>query len=322
MMCTTKSSNIGVNLDHLRLNISPEVLDNAFRSKLSGGCFGIVYRVLYDGILCAAKDQSFDNDIYKVEYFQQECLLHSKLHHLNIVRMLGVCYHGSDLPAQPIKIMELLESNFSSVIHSVVSVPVYVKLAMLQDVSKGLDYLHTCDPPIVHSYLNTGVVLLTANLVAKIGGFTFSVEMVPETKRLLEKSVNSTSEELVKSSLYCGPPFDIYSFGLMICETFTKQFFHGSYKLVINSLIGKLLVIHAFNIVEHEYLINRIKDTSLKQLVMNCVNEDPGLRPSASLISGVIANLIKGECMISRVKLTLDDMLCFMLFITVAIAMH
>ena len=294
-MSTTKSSTTGFNLDHLTLNISTKVLDNAFASKVSGGCFGVICRVLYDGVLCAAKDQSFDNDIYKVEYFQQECLLHSKLHHPNIVQMLGVYYHGSDLPVQPIKIMELLESNFLSIIHSVISVPEYVKLAMLQDISRGLDYLHTRNPPIVHSYLSMTVILLTSNLVAKIGGFTFSIEMVPEAKRLLETPVTRMSKELLKSSLYCGPPFDIYSFGLIICETFTKQFFHGSYKLFVDSPIGKPLVIHDFNLVDHEYLINRIKDTSLKQLVMDCVNNDPGLRPSASLICEVIANLIKGE---------------------------
>ena len=55
--------------------------------------------------------------MYKVEYFQQECLLHSKLHHPNIVQMLGVYYHGNNLPCQLIKIMKLLESNLSSVVH-------------------------------------------------------------------------------------------------------------------------------------------------------------------------------------------------------------
>ena len=95
-------------LGHLTLPISSEVLDNA--TVVSTGCFGTVYLVPYDGVLCAAKAQCFDNDVYNVEYFQQECLLHSKLCHPNIVQMLGVCYHGSDL-SQPIKIMELLESS-------------------------------------------------------------------------------------------------------------------------------------------------------------------------------------------------------------------
>ena len=290
--------NASDNLDHLTLHISCEVLVNAFKfSLVSNGCFGAVYRVPYDGVLCAAKDQCFDEDIYEVKYFQQECLLHSKLCHPNIVRMLGVCYHGSN----PIKIMELLELSLSSVIHSGISahisVSMYVKLALLQDVSRGLDYLHTRNPPIVHSSLTMDVILLTANLVAKIGGFTFSVEVRPETKRLLAHSIGEISE----SSLYCGPPFDIYSFGCIICEAITKQYFHGLHNCLFDHSIGKPPTVHTFNVGmdQHKYLINRIKNTSVKQLVEDCTNDNPELRPSASLITEVIGTMIKGECYMS-----------------------
>ena len=64
---------------------------------------------------------------YKVEQFREECLLHSKLHHPNIVRMLGVCYNELN---QPIKIMELLELNLASVVHKL-RVPMYVKLTLM-----------------------------------------------------------------------------------------------------------------------------------------------------------------------------------------------
>ena len=223
-----------------------------------------------------------------MEQFQQECLLHSKLHHPNIVRMLGICYHNNlDLP---IKLMELLELELSSFAFQY-KVPIHVKLVLLQDISRGLDYLHTCNPPIVHSSLAMEVILLTANLVAKIGGFTFSVEIVPEAKRLSEPP---TVHEILKSSLYCGPPFDIYSFGWLIWKVIVEQPFYTVHKCLFNDSIGRILTIHGFNM--DQTCLNLITDTSLKQLVTDCINDNPDFRPSASLITEMIGNMIKGEC--------------------------
>ena len=290
------SRNVGDNLDHLTLHISSEMLDNAFKCNLvTYGCFGAVYRVPYDGVFCAAKDQCrCDHNLYKIEYFQQECLLHSKLRHPNIVQMLGVCYHNNSLH-QPIKVMELLGCKISSIINSV---SMYVKLALMQDVSSGLAYLHdhTRNPPIIHSCLTMEVIFLTANLVAKIGGFTFSVEVVPETKRLPEPTTFSVdSDEILKSSQYCGLPFDIYSIGCVMCEIITGKHFYGH--TYFHNPIGKALTLHfvKFGQYELKYYINRITDTSLKQLVMDCTNDNPDHRPSASLINEIITNMIKSK---------------------------
>ena len=277
------------NLEHLTLKISTAVLRDA--ELVSKGFFGAVYRIPYDGVLCAAKYRRPGDNRYKIEQFQLECLLHSKLRHPNIVRMLGVCYNNIN---QPYKVMELLELSLYSAVYDF-EVPMYVTLALLQDVSRGLDYLHTRSPPIVHSYLSIDVILLTDNLVAKIGGFTFSVEVVPETRRLLELTAHSTSDEVLKSSLYCGPPFDIYLFGWLICQAILQYRLHDVYKFLHIESFGKPLIVHAVNIGQYEYYINGIKDASLKQLVKDCVNENPDLRPSASMIDKIIANIIKGE---------------------------
>ena len=279
-MASSTGSNSDNQLEHLRLHISPAVLDDT--ELVSKGCFGEVYRVPYDGVLCAAKYRRYNDNRYKVEQFREECLLHSKLHHPNIVKMLGVCYNELN---QPIKIMELLELNLASVVHKL-GVPMFVKLILMQDVSRGLDYLHSRNPPIVHSYLSMGIILLTANLVVKIGGFTFSLEMVPKTKRLLE-SIPTTN--------FCRPPFDIYSFGYLICETAIGGHWPRMHKFLHSDLIGKPLTMHTVNVSQYAYYMNQIENTSLKQLVIECMNDNPDLRPSASLITEMIGNMIKGE---------------------------
>jgi len=210
--------------------------------------------------------------------------------------MLGVCYHNNSLE-QPIKLMELLELNLIFVV--AFRVPLYVKLTILQDVSRGLDYLHTRNPPIVHSYLTVNIILLTANLVAKIGGFTFSVEMVPKNEGLPAPTPHSVGNELFKTSLYCGPPFDIYSFGFLIYEVIIERFFYATHKCLADSPIGKALTVHIGN-PGHQYEYNidqafKANNVSLKQLVTDCMNDNPNLRPSASQISEIITNIIRGK---------------------------
>ena len=291
-MSTDKNTDTGYDLGHLTLDISSEVLDNAFTFNLvSDGCFGQVYFVPHDGVMYAAKYRCFDKT-YTVETFKQECLLHSKLHHPNIVNILGVCYHGNDLN-HPIKLMELMKLHLASALYKY-EMPMYVKLEILQDVGRGLDYLHTRNPPIIHSYLTMEVILLTAHLVAKIGGFTFSIEMVSEVKRLLEPKAGN---EMQKSSLYCGPPFDICSFGWIICKVAIGSHWPPVHMHTVSYIdsIQVPLILHTINVGQYEYYINLVEDVSLKQLVKDCMNDNPGLRPSASLIKGLIVNMIKGE---------------------------
>ena len=200
--------------------------------------------------------------------------------------MLGMCYY-SNITDQPIKVMELLELNLQSFVFQ--APPMYVKLTIIQDISRGLHYFHTHNPPIVHSYLTMHVILLTINLVAKIGGFTFSTQMNPKIKRL-----PAHRRETFKSALCCGPSFDIYSFGCVICETITGKCF-SFYKCLADNGIGRVIAIHNVSISECKYHINFVQDTSLKQLVTWCVNDNPNLCPSALLISNRISDLIEGE---------------------------
>ena len=297
MSSKANGSNPGdIDLDHLTLNISSAVLDDAFRRNLvSKGCFGAVYRVPYDGVLCAAKYQNFEDNAYKLRQFQRECLLHSKLHHPNIVRMIGVCYSGNDT-YQSIKVMELLELNLLSV---VCTVPMYVKLTIIQDVSRGLHYLHTRNPPIVHACLTMQVVFLTGNLVAKVGGFTFLIEMVPENKRLQKPWSFSVRNKIFKASLYSGLPFDIYSFGCVMCEIIADQRF---YSHLVYKADGRAFTVHAVNSGQYKRFINKIKDRSLKQLVTDCMDDNPDHRPSISLISEIISNTIESKYVCYLVK--------------------
>ena len=113
---------------------------------LGQGAFGTVYKAHYNGAPCAAKrvDPIKLRKYLGKQYFIQECLLHSRLKHKNIVKMLGV--YMNDESEWPVLVMELMEYGTLaqlSLNDEELFIPMYVKLSILQDVSEGLGYLHT-----------------------------------------------------------------------------------------------------------------------------------------------------------------------------------
>ena len=88
------------------------------------------------------------------------------MRHPHIVQFLGLCFlEGSTLP---VLVMEQLDSSLDSLLEGAPGLPLSLKRSLLTDVIRGLLYLHTHCPPVVHRDLSARNVLLTSSLVAKI----------------------------------------------------------------------------------------------------------------------------------------------------------
>ena len=121
--------------------------------ELGQGAYGRVFVVDYNGVTCAAKEiylaLKFEDKSERSKFkqnFLRECLIHSKLHHPNIVKMLGV-YYPNDQAVLPVLVMELMECTLTQLLYANQNIPMYVKLSILQDVSRAICYLHTFNPP-------------------------------------------------------------------------------------------------------------------------------------------------------------------------------
>ena len=64
--------------------------------------------------------------------------------------------------------MEKLDSSLDDLLEGAPGLPLSLKRSLLADVIRGLLYLHTRHPPVVHQDLSARNVLLTSSLVAKI----------------------------------------------------------------------------------------------------------------------------------------------------------
>ena len=150
----------------------------------------------------------------------------SDLRHPNIIQFMGVCF----LPncQLPVLLMEKLDGNLDDLLETVPNIPLTLKQSILEDIVRGLLYLHQHNPQIVHRDLTAKNVILTLSFVAKITDFGNSriVNLQPgqlarTMSRLPGTPLYMPPEALSVSSRY-GPSLDIFSFGHLALFTLTQ----------------------------------------------------------------------------------------------------
>ena len=192
----------------------------------------IFAQVKYGNLECAAKkmhDALLQQDNEGVESvaakYHQECQLMASLRHPNITQFLGICFiTGSRLP---LLVMERLEMSLDDLLENMPHLQLPLKLSFLEGVCKGLDYLHTREPSVVHRDLTAKNVLLSSSLVAKISdmGNSRIVNMRPSQLATLSKlpgtQVYMPPEAISEDHRY-GPSLDIFSFGHLALFTLSQ----------------------------------------------------------------------------------------------------
>ena len=165
-------------------------------------------------VLLDAGNEGAENVAVK---YVQECSIMSGLRHPNIAQFLGVCFFD-DSPL-PILLIEKLDSSLDDLLETVPNIPLALKRSMLEDVAKGLLYLHQHNPQIIHRDLTAKNVLLSTSLVAKVTDFGNSriVDLQPDqlarTLSRLPGTLVYMPPEALEASSHYGPSLDIFSFG-------------------------------------------------------------------------------------------------------------
>ena len=122
--------------------------------------------------------------------------------------------------------MERMQESLTLVVEKYPKIPMYVKLSMLLDVSRGLWYLHTHHPPIVHRDLSPNNVLLTSQFVAKISDLGVAKVIQADSKKTKTQVPGTVDfmppEALLETSEY-GPPLDIFSYGGVILHVMNQE---------------------------------------------------------------------------------------------------
>ncbi|KAL3523095.1 hypothetical protein ACH5RR_015929 [Cinchona calisaya] len=269
---------------------------------LGTGSFGSVYKAtLDDGRVIAVKVFNLQLE-GAFKSFDAECEILRNLRHRNLAKVISSC-SNPDFKALVLEFIPngSLEKWLYS--HNYF-LDVMQRLDILIDVAYAVQYLH-CDysTPVVHCDLKPSNVLLDETMVAHVSDFGIA--------KLLSQEDSITFTKTLATLGYLAPEYgleglvstkcDVYSFGIMTMEAFTRtspnnERFGENLSLkswVYDSMPNGLVDIIDSNLLKASdgYFLEKLDCiSSIMKVALNCTNESPRER---SNIQDVLVTLKK-----------------------------
>ncbi|KAJ0693559.1 putative protein kinase RLK-Pelle-DLSV family [Helianthus annuus] len=196
-------------------------------NKIGHGGFGVVYKgELQNGRLIAVKRLSINSGQGEPQ-FKNEVMLVAKLHHRNLVGLLGFCLEGSErlliyefLPNSSLDKL-LFDPNKRSLLDW------DTRYNIIEGVARGLLYLHEDSRVrIIHRDLKASNILLDAQMNAKITDFGIARLFNPDETQGNTHRVVGTYGYMAPEYIMHGKfsrKLDVFSFGVLLLEIITGQ---------------------------------------------------------------------------------------------------
>ncbi|GKU94284.1 hypothetical protein SLEP1_g7803 [Rubroshorea leprosula] len=255
-----------------------QLMDSTKENFLGRGSFGLVYSgILQDGMNIAIKVFNLQvEDVLRRFDAEREVL--SSIRHRNLIKIISRCCN----------------EDFKA-----------LRLYMMKDVASALEYLHHGHPiPIIHYDLKPSNVLLDEDMVAHVGDFGLAKLMgVGESMMQTTRIATIGYMALEYGSLgMVSTKGDIYSYGILLMETFTRrkptdELFTGEMSLklwVRESLsysVTKIVDPNLINREEKHYNAKINCVTSIMELALNYCAESPRERPNVMDVAAMIKKI-------------------------------
>lgn len=227
---TARKSEVSQLKNVLPKHLQVDLKDVTFVGVVASGSFGQVYRASYKGQVVAAKRYKSENFRVKsdVDMYCRECQMLSLLDHPNVLRFIGA---SVDEPSKFAILTEFVEGGslygILHVQHRTLDLPTNLNLA--HGISKGMSYLHSLDPPIMHRDLNSHNILfggVSTAVIADFGEGRFfkryrghspcDMTIQPGNLRWMAPEVS------LRSSGYTLKA-DVFSYGLVVWELMSRR---------------------------------------------------------------------------------------------------
>ncbi|KAF5947137.1 hypothetical protein HYC85_017365 [Camellia sinensis] len=272
-------------------------------NSIGSGGYGKVYRgTLPTGQLVAVKRAQHGSMQGGIE-FKSEIELLSRVHHKNIVSLVGFCFEQDEqmLVYEYIPNGTLRESLLGK---SGIRLDWMRRLRIALGSARGLQYLHElANPTIIHRDVKTNNILLDERLNAKVADFGLS-----KSKAIGDSEKDHITTQVKGTMGYMDPEYymtnqlteksDVYSFGVVMLELITARQPIEKGKYIVREVKQKMDKTKVgYNL--HDVLDTAILGTTLGglekfvDLAMRCVEESGAQRPTMGEVVNEIENIMR-----------------------------
>ncbi|ETL82998.1 TKL/DRK protein kinase [Phytophthora nicotianae CJ01A1] len=295
----------------LSANCHIDPKDVLVKEELGEGTFGCVYAATWKETRVAVKKITLQGDTKSiVTSFGSEASVMAQLRHPNVVMFMGVMVHPEFVGL----VMELCpKGSVYSVIHNNdVKIDWSLLLRMMVDSSRGMHFLHSSKPPILHRDLKSVNLLIDADWRCKVSDFGLSkLKAFREDRNDASMNANTNtgntpnvSRVFIGSSVWIAPEVfkgeehtektDVYSFGVIIFEALSSSVPYNSISVDAVPFVvqaGKRPIdFHALELPEGDAM------QDLYTLMTRCWSAEIYARPSFSVIISTLQSILTKHC--------------------------
>ncbi|KAK6134934.1 hypothetical protein DH2020_031312 [Rehmannia glutinosa] len=189
-----------------------------FTTLIGQGAYGSVYKAqMSTGETVAVKVLATDSKQGEKE-FQTEVMLLGRLHHRNLVNLVGYC---AEKHQHILIYVYMSRGSLASHLYGEKLEPLNweLRIQIALDVARGLEYLHDgAVPPVIHRDIKSSNILLDQSMRARVSDFGLSrEEMVNKQASNIRGTFGYLDPEYISTRSFTKKS-DVYSYGVLLFE--------------------------------------------------------------------------------------------------------
>ncbi|KAL4580221.1 hypothetical protein LXL04_016406 [Taraxacum kok-saghyz] len=268
-----------------------------FTSLIGQGAFGPVYKAqMTAGEAVAVKVLATDSKQGEKE-FQTEVMLLGRLHHRNLVNLVGYCAEkGQHMLIYVYMSKGSLASHLYDLGENHESLSWDLRVQIALDVARGLEYLHDgAIPPVIHRDIKSSNILLDQSMGARVADFGLSREdMINRNASNIQGTFGYLDPEYISTRAFTKKS-DVYSYGVLLFELIAgrnpQQGLMEYVELAAMNSEGKVGWEEIVDSrLEGEFDEQEINDVAA--LAYKCINRSPKKRPSMRDIVQILSRVL------------------------------